>query len=94
MLAENVRNEPEMCARFQSSMRIGHTLIAVIEQGDVIENYPEDVRSHCCRLHGRGHKGRNIHVVCSSMKDGLAITTAYLPSQEEWERDLRTRKTS
>ena len=94
MLDENVRNEPEMCARFQSSMRIGHTLIAVIEQGDVIENDPEDVRGHSCLLHGRENKGGNIHVVCSPKKDDLAITTAYLRSQEEWERDLRTRKTS
>ena len=67
---------------------------AVIEQGTIIEDYPEDVRGHSCLLHGRGNKGRDIHVVCSPKEDFLAIITAYLPSQKEWERDMSTRRTS
>lgn len=67
---------------------------AVVEQGDLIEDYPEDARGHSCLLDGRGSRQRSIHVVCSPKEDYLAIITAYLPSRDEWRSDLRTRKTS
>ena len=67
---------------------------AVIEQGTMIEDYPEDVRGHSCLLHGRANKGWNIYVVSWPKDDFLTIITAYLPSQNEWERDMSTRKTS
>ena len=67
---------------------------AVIEQGDLIEDYPEDARGHSCLFHGRGNGWRGIHVVCSPKEDYLAVITAYLPSEDEWESDLRTRRTS
>ena len=57
---------------------------AVIEHGEVIENYPEDARGHSCLLLGRGVKGRPLHVVCSPKEDYLAIITAYLPDENEW----------
>ena len=66
---------------------------AFIEHGEVIEDYPEDARGHSCLLRGRGNEQREIHVVCSA-QGRLAVITAYLPSEDEWERDLRTRKTS
>ena len=34
------------------------------------------------------------HVVCSPKEDYLAVITAYLPSEDEWDSDLRTRKTT
>ena len=66
----------------------------MIRQGELIEDYPEDARGHSCLLHGLGDGQRSIHVVCSPKEDYLAIITAYLPSQNEWKSDLRTRKTS
>jgi len=64
----------------------------VVERGDVVENYPEDVRGHSCLLLGQGDDNRAIHVVCSPKDDYLAIITAYLPSLDEWENNFRTRK--
>ena len=64
----------------------------VIEDGALVEDYPEDARGHSCLLHGQGSRQRDVHVVCSPKPDYLAIITAYLPSEDEWERDLRTRK--
>ena len=55
----------------------------VIEQGKVIEDYPEDPRGHSCLMLGKSGIGRAIHVVCSSKDDCLAINTAYLPDQKE-----------
>ena len=65
----------------------------VIMRGELIEDYPEDARGHSCLLHGRGADHRDIHVVCTPKKDFLAVITAYLPTEEEWEQDLRTRRT-
>ena len=64
----------------------------VIMQGEVIEDYPEDARGHSCLLHGRGVDQRDIHVVCAPKEGFLAVITAYLPTGDQWEQDLRTRR--
>ncbi len=63
----------------------------VIERGDLIEDYPEDARGHSCLILGHGRGGFPIHVVCSPKPDYLAVITAYSPSLDEWEHDLRKR---
>ncbi len=64
----------------------------VIEQGEVIEDYPEDPRGHSCLMFGKvGIGGRAIHVVCSPRDDYLTIITAYLPDQKEWSPDFKVR---
>ena len=64
----------------------------VIATGEVIECYPQDSRGPSCLLMGLGDGKRPIHVVCSPKEDYLAIITAYLPDQDEWSDDFRTRK--
>ena len=64
----------------------------VIMQGEVIEDYPEDARGHSCLLYGHGGGQRAIHVVCAPKENFLAVITAYFPTAEEWEPDLRTRR--
>lgn len=63
-----------------------------IEVGDLIEDYPDDPRGHSCLLLGVGMDDRPIHVVCAPKDDYLAIITAYLPDQEAWEADYKTRR--
>ena len=65
---------------------------SVIDDGELIEDYPEDQRGHSCLLLATGVNGRSIHVVCSPKGDYLAVITAYSPSEVEWEGDARTRK--
>ena len=36
----------------------------VVSEGELIEDYPEDIRSHSCLLLGLVEGGRPIHVVC------------------------------
>ncbi len=43
----------------------------VIRSGEVIEDYPDDVRGHSCLLLGYGKENRPIHVVCSPKDDYL-----------------------
>jgi hypothetical protein len=64
----------------------------VVDTGEVIEDYPEDPRGHSCLLRGYGTGARPLHVVCAPQAEYLAIITAYLPSSDQWEDDMRTRK--
>lgn len=64
----------------------------VINKGELIENYPDDVRGNSCLLLGYGRNHRVIHVVCSPKEDYLAVITAYLPDSRKWEDNFRKRK--
>jgi len=63
----------------------------VIENGEIIEDYPKDTRGHSCLIFGF-YENRPIHVVCSPKEEYLAIITAYLPNTKEWNNDFKTRK--
>ena len=64
---------------------------AVVAQGELVEDYPNDPRSDSCLLLGFRDDGRPIHVVCSPKKDYLAIITAYPPDPAQWSADFKTR---
>lgn len=65
-----------------------------IQQGELVEDYPDDARGHSCLLLGWGVQGRAIHVVCAPKEDYLAVITTYLPDPLEWEADWKTRRRS
>jgi hypothetical protein len=67
-------------------------VLTVIEEGEIIEHYPDDPRGHSCLMLGFGENGRPIHVLCSPKVEFLAIITAYLPDKDEWEDDFRVRR--
>ena len=64
----------------------------VKKNGEVIEDYPEDIRGHGCIV--LGITDSPIHVVCSPKQDCLAIITAYLPGIQEWENNFKIRRKS
>ena len=66
----------------------------VVEHGEIIEDYPEDVRGHSCLMLGYGEGRCAIHIVCSPKDEYLAIITAYLPNEDEWSDDFKVRVTS
>jgi hypothetical protein len=66
---------------------------SVVEHGEIIEDYPEDVRGHSCLILGYGEGSRAIHVVCSPKDEYLAIITAYLPDEDEWPDNFKVRVT-
>ena len=63
----------------------------VIEDCEIIEDYPEDSRGHSCLLLGKATDGRPVHVVCSPKDDYLAIITAYIPDSGQWADEFKTR---
>ena len=71
-----------------------HEVRAVVEHGELVEDYPADPRGHSCLILGFGDDGRPIHVVCSPKEDYLAIITAYLPDGQEWTDGFRVRRST
>ena len=67
-------------------------VLRVIEEGILIEDYPEDSRGHSCLILGTGEAGRAVHVVCAPKDGYLAIITAYLPDTDIWDDDLSARR--
>ena len=65
---------------------------SVIENGEIIENYPADQRGHSCLLLGFSGNNIPIHVVCAPKDEYLAIITAYIPNDNEWEKSYKVRK--
>jgi len=63
-----------------------------IGNGELVEDYPEDVRGHSSLIPGQGESNRPIHVVCSPKTEYPAVITAYLPSEQEWEENFKRRK--
>lgn len=64
----------------------------VIFKGEIIEDYPDDTRGHSCLILATTPRMRPVHVVCSPKDDYLGIITTYVPAEDKWERDFRTRK--
>ncbi len=64
----------------------------VIFEGEIIEDYAEDSRGHSCLMLGFGDEGRPLHIVCAPKDEYLAIITAYIPSEDEWNKGFRTRR--
>lgn len=63
-----------------------------IENGEIIEQYPEDYPVPSCLV--LGLKPYPLHVVCSIYQSQVWIITAYKPNLQEWEPDYKTRKES
>lgn len=64
----------------------------VILTGEIIENYPDDYPYPSCLLLGKNFDERYLHVVCGFGEEELWLITAYKPSAEKWQADLKTRK--
>ncbi len=64
---------------------------SVIENGEIIEDYPENSRGHSCLILGKGKNGRPVHIVCSAKDEFLAIITAYIPDPNDWSKDYKVR---
>lgn len=64
----------------------------VILEGEIIEDYPDDVRGHSCLMFSFTRSGHPVHVVCAPKEQYLGIITVYIPCEAKWEKDFRARK--
>ena len=67
-------------------------VIAVLLNGEIIEQYPDDYPYPSCLVFGHSQNGRVLHVVCGYNEGKIWIITAYWPDNERWEPDMKTRK--
>jgi Domain of unknown function (DUF4258) len=65
----------------------------VIEQDEIVEEYPNDQHGHSCLMFCYSIGDHPLHVICAPKGDYLAIITAYIPSMEEWENYKKREKT-
>ncbi len=64
-----------------------------VESGEVIDNYLEEPPAKSSVLiYGKAQDGKVIHVVLGYDDDQLYFVTAYYPSLEKFEDDLKTRR--
>ncbi|WP_037356138.1 DUF4258 domain-containing protein [Selenomonas sp. FC4001] len=63
-----------------------------VNNGEIIEQYPDDYPYPSCLIMGLSVKMQTIHVVMSDEGNCSRIITAYYPDKEKWEDDLKTRK--
>ena len=56
-----------------------------IENGEVIENYPDDKYGPSCLVFGTTKLGKHLHLQCSHpSRKNVKIITLYQPNPEEW----------
>jgi hypothetical protein len=86
---------------YHVNMRLGQrfidrkTIISATQSYEVVEAYPNDKYFPSYLLLGR-HGGEAFHVLFGTDVNGqnVRIVTAYYPSPDEWELDLKTRRSS
>ncbi len=68
-------------------------VIAGIQNGEIIEHYPDDMPFPSCLILGTAVDGKPLHVVCA-LDPGVncCMITAYYPNSDKWESDNKTRK--
>jgi len=90
-----VRYEYTLHAVDQSILRhiTRKELLETIENGEVIEDYPDDKYGPSCLVYGVTRAGRHLHVQCSypQHRPKVKIITVYEPNPEEWV-DYRVRR--
>lgn len=66
-------------------------IVNTINDGEIIEDYPEDYPFPSCLILGKSDN-KIIHIV-ASINDGMIyLITAYIPDPDKWEVDWKTRK--
>ena len=63
-----------------------------LQTGEIIEYYPEDFPHPSCLIYGRTLENKILHIVVGTDNSTLFFITAYFPSTDKFEADLKTRK--
>ena len=63
-----------------------------IENGEIIEQYPDDYPFPSCLIYGKDDNNKVLHVCVSDEGSASRIITAYYPDLDKWSDDLKERK--
>ena len=64
----------------------------VVDHGEIIEQYPDDYPFPSCLILGFTVLNKFLHVVVSLNEGHIYLITAYYPSKDVWEADMKTRR--
>ena len=78
--------------RLQERGILRKDVIHAIYTGEIIEHYPTDFPYPSCLVMGYTIENDLLHVVCGCNREIVKIITAYRPSGDKFESDLKTRK--
>ena len=67
-------------------------IVNAIMTGEIIELYPDDYPYPSCLVLGVTTSNKHLHVVCGCNGEIITIITAYYPTTDKFESDLKTRK--
>lgn len=67
-------------------------ILNVLRSGEIIEQYPDDYPFPSCLELGLSVIGKLLHVCCAIGDGKLWVITAYYPTLDKWENDMKTRK--
>ena len=59
-------------------------LLQALEEGTILEDYPEHRRGACCLIGGLTRAGRHLHAVCATTHAVLIVITVYEPKPPKW----------
>lgn len=63
-----------------------------LQTGAIIEDYPDDFPHPSCLIFGYTREHKVLHIVVGSNSNTIFFITAYYPSTDKFEKDLKTRK--
>ena len=63
-----------------------------LDNGDIIEQYPDDYPFPSCLVFGVDETGKVLHICMSDEGSSSRVITAYYPDPNRWSEDLRTRR--
>ena len=89
---DNIEITQHTIIRFQERGIQLNDVLSAINNGEIIEDYPDDYPFPSCLILGPSSMRHSLHVVCGSGNKKLWVITAYFPSTDKWESDFKTRK--
>lgn len=78
--------------RMQERDILRDDVISCVLRGEIIEDYPNDFPYPSCLIFGYTTQDKVLHIVIGVDETTAYVITAYYPSTDKFEADLRTRK--
>lgn len=88
----NIRITLHAAKRLEQRSILLDDVISCVMSGEIIEQYPDDYPHPSCLILGLSVGDKYLHAVIGHHETNLFLITAYYPSADKWESDLRTRK--
>jgi len=89
---DNIRITGHVLLRFRERQITIKDVINSVQNGEIIEQYPDDFPYPSCLVLGLSVNNKHLHTVCGVGENILWLITAYFPSPDKWESDNKTRK--